>query len=164
MAVPGSVCNASQPIRLHAGKATIAAPATLKAGTASVTVSAGNVVYGALTGAGEDESALNVWCTNTGGTADGQLKNSLVVYSTATGSLQVIGSLTAQQPLQDQAKVGHVPYLDGSPNRTIIQPGRISVHELWYGPNDGTCCPSIRATTTWTYAGGAFQPSTAVQN
>jgi hypothetical protein len=40
-----------------------------------------------------------------------------------------------------------------------MTPGRIVVHELWYASSDGTCCPSIRATSVWHYAGGHLQHS-----
>jgi hypothetical protein len=38
---------------------------------------------------------------------------------------------------------------------TLLQaqlgPGRVVGREAFYGPNDGTCCPSGRARTVWTY-------------
>jgi hypothetical protein len=37
------------------------------------------------------------------------------------------------------------------------------VHEIWYRPDDATCCPSIKATTVCRYVHGAFAPVSTVQ-
>jgi hypothetical protein len=156
--VPGSVCGAPGPIRLTQGRATIAAPPGFQAGTKQVLISGGSdVVYGELQSGGQDVAALDVWCTNTGGTAEGQIENSWVIYAVESGTLRVLGALLPQQP--SSAKALHVPYFESDPKGILIQPGRITVHELWYASGDGTCCPSIRATTVWTYADGVLRPT-----
>jgi hypothetical protein len=159
--VPGSVCHAAQPIPLSQGSATIATPPGVDAGTAQVDITAfASVVYGDLSGTGENVAALNVWCTNTGGTADGQLQNSWVIFADPAGTLQVLATLTPQQPSDPDS---HVPFFDDGPGGIEIQPGEITAKEAWYGTDDSTCCPTGQATTVWTVRGGAFVPSTTVQ-
>ncbi|MGO9583818.1 MAG: hypothetical protein ACLP36_13550 [Acidimicrobiales bacterium] len=156
--LPGSVCGASGPIRLRQGRATIAAPQGVQAATNQVLISGGSdVVYGELQSGGQDVAALDVWCTNSGGTAEGQIENSWVIYSVASGTLRVLGTLVPRQP--SSPKPPHVPYFESDPKGILIQPGSITVHELWYASGDGTCCPSIRATTVWTYADGVLRPT-----
>ncbi len=150
VSLPGSVCGSSQPIHLQSGQATVAS--SRFPGTTTVHVSSATVVYGDLTGRGQDEAALNVWCDNGSGTADGQLANSWVVFSGATGTLQVIGTLTPQQPSNPNSP--HVAYFNVTAGGIVVAPGKITVHELWYGSQDPTCCPSVQATTVWTYADG----------
>jgi hypothetical protein len=67
-------------------------------------------IYGSL-GPGENVAALFVWCSNTGGTADGQIENSLVIYSWVSGRLTVLSTLTPQHQSKDGT---HVAYFDGS--------------------------------------------------
>lgn len=155
--VPGSVCGAAQPIRLSGGKAAIPAPPSLHAGTPQVIISLDKMVYGDLNGTGQDVAAADIWCANTSGTADGQITNSSVIYSGAPGALHVLGVLRPRQP--SAADLPHVPYFAG----LVIAPGRVTAHELWYAAADPTCCPSIHATTVWTYTDGKFSPRTTVQ-
>lgn len=156
--VPGQVCDAPQPIQLTRRGATINAPPGLGAGTPQVMIGAWEVVYGDLNGAAPSVAALGVMCTNTGRTADGQIKDSWVVYSDVRGSLQVIGMMTPQI-----LGTGHVPLFDDRPGGIEIRPGTITVKQRWYGPHDGTCCPSGRATTVWTYANSVLSPTSTVE-
>jgi hypothetical protein len=155
--VPGAVCGNPRPIQLHSGKAKIPTPPGVSAGTPEVWIFASAPHYGDLFGPGHDIAALNVWCDNTGGTADGQVQNSWVIYSMSAGRLRTIGTLTPQQP---STKDTHIPYFDGRPGGFKIKLKTITAKEIWYGSEDGTCCPSGRATTIWTYAHGAFTPKT----
>jgi hypothetical protein len=152
--VPGSVCGLPQPVTLRQGGATVPAPAALHAGTPEVVVQQFGAVYGDLFGSGDDVAVLSVWCTNTGGTADGQLRHSQVVFAVQHGALQAVGTLTPQQP---PGPAAHVPYFTGRP---IVSPGQITVQEAWYGAADAVCCPSTRAQTVWRYDGGRFLPTT----
>ncbi len=154
VAVPGSVCDGSEPIQLRAGRATVDAPPALHAGTPRVTVSASHPVYGNLTGAGQDEAAVNVWCDDTTGTADGQLADSWVIYNADSGSLRVLGTLT---PAPAAAAGVHVSYFDTGPGGITMAPGKITATELSYGPEDATCCPSVRTTGVWIYADGVLR-------
>jgi hypothetical protein len=82
VSVPGAVCDTSTPIQLNQGNATINTPAGMSwGGTPQVVImeapsGSPTVVYGDLYGTGQEVAALDVFCDNTGGTADGQLQNS----------------------------------------------------------------------------------------
>jgi hypothetical protein len=129
----------------------------MDAGTPQVRVDASpRAVYGNLNGAGQDEAALNVWCNNTGGMADGQLKNTWVIFSADSGRLRAIGTLVPQQM---SGPSEHIPYFDTAPGALTIVSKTITVHELAYGSADPTCCPSVRSTTVWTYANGTLRPT-----
>jgi hypothetical protein len=149
VSVPGSVCGATHSIQLHKGRAVVHSrrwPSVPR-----VTVDAGwnPVVYGNLDGVGQDEAALVVGCNNGGGTADGYLAYAQVIFTTAGKSLEVIGVVTPKQP----RKANRLPTLV----TVKIRRGKVIAREAWYGPNDGTCCPSGRTTTVWTYAHGALR-------
>jgi hypothetical protein len=155
--LPGAVCRASQPIQLAGGSLTMTAPAGVQAGTPQVVVAEhGAIIYGDLNGSRQDEAAVYVTCANTGGTAEGLVQSSWVVYSADSGSLKVVGTLTPQQPPTPNVET---PYFDTDPGGLVINRGAITVKEVRYAPGDPTCCPSITATTVWTYANGALQPS-----
>jgi hypothetical protein len=115
----------------------------------------GGVTYGDLNGDGRDEAAVPLWCSNGGGTADGALLYSLAMFTGQTGTLQLVGLITAQQQLVDE-----LPTLLSNPKLTT---GAVVVQEAWYGPHDSTCCPSGQAVSTWAYTSGQLRPeSTAV--
>jgi hypothetical protein len=152
--VPGSVCLGQQSIQLRPGGVTIPAPAAVKAGTPDVLVQQFGAVYGDLYGTDQDVAVLSVWCLNPAGATAGQLRQSLVVFAVDNGSPQSIAVLAPQQPPGPPA--AHVPYFTGTP---IVTPGEITVREVWYGPGDPTCCPSIRVRTVWSYAAGRFTPA-----
>jgi hypothetical protein len=113
--------------------------------------------YGDLDGDGTtDEAAVGVVCSNGGGTAAGQLGFFYVIVGARENVLRLMGVVTPRQPLDPDA--GHVPLL-GS---VEILRGRLLAQEAWYGPSDGTCCPSGRAATIWTYASGKLRPSRTI--
>jgi hypothetical protein len=114
-----------------------------------------------LLGNGTDNTAaLLVVCSNTAGTADGQIAFTWVVFAATASGPQVIGTLTPQEPSTILAE--HVPYFDNR-HGISIRPGSVTVKELWYGPADATCCPSGQATTTWPYNAGRFsRPATVI--
>jgi hypothetical protein len=154
--LPGSVCGASQPIRLHHGSAFVT-PIPRRwsrdsfDGKRGITVDSGwdAVVYGDLAGSGHDDAGLLVNCNNGSGTADGALLYAWVIFSGHGGRLSAVGIVTPQvQPPEV------LPTLIG----LAITPGKITAHETFYGPADATCCASGRATTIWTYAHGVLQP------
>jgi hypothetical protein len=159
--VPAAVCpHAVQTVQLSDGQATIPTPAGLDAGTPQVVIMEGRVVYGDLYGDNQDVAAVYVWCTNTGGAADGQLQSSWVLYSGAIGRPAVVATLTPQQP-SDAGD--HVAYFDTTPGDIDIAVGKITTAEAWYGDSDPTCCPTGRATTVWTLVHGSLSPSTTIQ-
>lgn len=151
--LPGAVCKSRRPIRLHNHVAQIAHTDfgnvnSSGADTHLVLVGAAyNVTYGQLGGAGP-AAAVDVVCSNNGGTADGQIRFADVVFSGSATSVRPVGLITPQQPpgsdLPHVALLGKVKWVDG----------QILVTEYWYGPNDPTCCASGRATTTWAYHAG----------
>ena len=161
--LPGAVCGARHPIRLHRHLAIVVSHSWGKRWRSAswptwprVTVEAGwnPVVYGDLDGDGRDEAALVVGCSNGGGTADAFLAYAQVIFRGGKRSPRVIGILTPQQ----------------RPNPNVLPPllqvtirrGEVVADEAWYGPKDGTCCPSGRSTTTWRYANGRLRRLTTV--
>jgi hypothetical protein len=165
--VPPAVCpGLSQPVKLTA---TTGATGTF--GSATVPVSPGHQVvtpddliveYGVSYGElepDENVAALDVWCSNTGGTADGQIQNSLVLYTWISGRLTVLSTLTPPQ----LSKGVHAPSFDVSTGGITISTGAITTKELFFGAQDAVCCASGRATTVWTFNGHDFSPSTTIQ-
>jgi hypothetical protein len=61
----------------------------------------------------------------------------------------VIGVVTPKQP----RKANRLPTLV----TVKMRRGKVIAREAWYGPKDGTCCPSGRTTTVWTYVHRAFR-------
>jgi hypothetical protein len=151
--LPGTVCRSSGPIRLHNHVAQIARTGFGNVNSSGsdpdlVRVAAGyDVTYGQLGGVGP-AAAVDVVCSNNGGTADGQIRFSEVVFRGSATSVRPVGLITPSQP--HSANVSHVPLL----GKVKWVDGRIVVAEYWYGPNDPTCCASGRATTTWAYRTG----------
>jgi hypothetical protein len=151
--LPGAACKANSPIRLRNHVAQISHTGfgdvnSFGSNPDLVQVAAAyDVTYGQLGGVGP-AAAVDVVCSNNGGTADGQVRFAEVVFSGTATNVRAVGLITPQQP--DIAKVGHVPLL----GKVRWVNGRIVVAEYWYGPNDPTCCASGRATTTWAYRTG----------
>jgi hypothetical protein len=151
--LPGAVCGATQPIHLHHDVAFVRS--TLYPWFPRIEVGAGDVAYGDVDGDGREEASVIVDCSNGGGTADGQLAFSAVVLTAKANAVHVLGLVTPRQPF-DPA-VPHVPLL-----RVELRRGEVISHEFWYGPHDGTCCQSGRATTVWRYVHGHLRPGRTV--
>lgn len=153
--LPGAVCRASRPIRLHSHVAHIAHTGFGDVNSSGsdpdlVQVAAAyDVTYGRLGGVGP-AAAVDVGCANNGGTADGQLRFADVIFRGSAASVRPVGLITPRQP--DRSKASHVPLL----GKVKWVNGRVVVTESWYGPNDPTCCPSGRATSTWAYRAGTL--------
>ena len=151
--LPGAVCRSTGPIHLRHHLARIAHTGFGDVDSSGkdpdlVEVSAAyDVTYGQLGGIGP-AVAVDVACSNNGGTADGQIRFADVVFSGSAASVRPVGLLTPQQP--HRARASHVPLL----GKVKWVHGRIVVAEYWYGPDDPTCCASGRATTTWAYHSG----------
>lgn len=110
-------------------------------------------MYGDLSADGGTAAAVEVMCTNTGGMADGQLMDTIVVYTGTAASPRVIGTLTPQQP---SAPGQHIAYF----LRTAVVPHEVVTTQVWYRSNDSTCCPTGRATTAWAWDQNTFTPTT----
>jgi hypothetical protein len=151
--LPGTVCKSSGPIRLHNHVARIAHTGFGNVNSSGsdpdlVGVAAAyDVTFGRLGGVGR-AAAVDVVCSNNGGTADGQIRFADVIFTGSATSVRPVGLITPRQPLS--SNLSHVPLL----GKVRWVDGEIVVTEYWYGPNDPTCCASGRATTTWAYRAG----------
>jgi hypothetical protein len=159
IAAPGGSCLSASPIQLYDGLAYLpnregnsGNPITFDPTERPYDqlVLSLDPVYGRLDAHGQETAAVGFLCDNNGGTADGQLLFSYAVYSGSSGRLRLIGLITPRQQLPAE----HVTLLDG----LAIHAGRITVEENWYGGDDGTCCPSGRAVSTWIYKDGRLVP------
>ena len=119
--LPGVACKANSPIRLHNHVAQIS-----HTGFGDVNSSGSNrdlvqvaaaydVTYGQLGGVGP-AAAVDVVCSNNGGTADGQIRFAEVVFSGSATNARAVGLITPQQP--HLRTVGHVPLLERSSGST----------------------------------------------
>lgn len=114
------------------------------------------VVYGDVDGDGAQEAVVPLWCTNGGGTAAGQLGFGLEVFSGTASDMTLLGTITPEPPLGPH----HTSYIDTAETR--IGQGSVTVQELFYGPSDGTCCPSGRRESVWTFDNGALRRASLV--
>jgi hypothetical protein len=152
--LPGAACGATQPIRLRRGQALVHSAVDPWWPAVFVSSSPRTVSYGDLDGDRRDEAAVGVVCSNMGGTASGQLAFASVIFTARRRTMRALGIVTPRQPL---APASHVPAL--GLGGIEIRRGQVIAEEFWYGPNDGTCCASGLARTTWTYAGGSLHPA-----
>jgi len=149
VAVPGAICGAKEPIRLHNGRAVVASSRWRAVPRVTVTAGWNPLVYGNLDGIGQDEAALVVGCSNGGGTASAYLAFAQVIFAVKGRALRVVGVVVPQQ----RQRPNTLPTL-----LTVrIARGKVIAHEAWYGPKDGTCCPSGRTTTVWRYVRGTLR-------
>jgi hypothetical protein len=146
VAVPGGLCRVKGPIQLHNGDARLR-----HSGFGPLDVSESGPAYGNL-GNGQQVAALQVWCSNQGGTAAGELAEGLVVFSGAGGHLHVLGTLTPQY--RPHAGHVHIPFVAVK----SIGSERIVTNEFFYTGADADCCPSGRALTMWHWNGHSFKP------
>lgn len=148
--VPGAVCGSPSLLVLRHGVAL--APTTRwpedelhGGGGGEVQVFGYGPVRGNLAG-GLPVQVVNVSCTNGGGTADGELSDSLVVFDVAKRPPAVVGIL---DPGVASGRGLLPPTFDDQPGGVSVQPGRLVAQQVFYGPQDATCCPSGKATTVW---------------
>ena len=153
--VPGAACGGTGAVQLHRGSGLVSSSRWPDAWSgpdseqmpSQVEVDFyGPVRFGDLLGNGSDAAIVPIWCTNGGGTAAGQLGQSLVVFTKTDSSPVAIGIIDTAQP-----GTYHTPYFDNS--LTHIEVGKVTVEELWYGAKDGTCCPTGQAEDVWTFNG-----------
>ena len=151
VAIPGQLCRVRGVIRLHKGQARIS-----RSGYGPLEVSAFGPAYGDL-GGGQQVAALQVWCSNQGGTAAGQLAEGIIVFSGAGGKLHVLGTLTPQYRPRSAA---HIPFIAVK----SIGAEHIVTTEFWYASTDADCCPSGRAITSWHWNGRSFTPGRTIRS
>jgi hypothetical protein len=145
--IPGQLCKVSGPIKLHNGKAFVRHSGFGMALDVFMT----NVTRGSL-GHGLQVAALQVWCDNTGGTADGQLAEGILVFDSPGGHPHLLGTLTPQ--LKGNPML-HIPFVVVN---HIESTGHVAITEFFYNSANPTCCPSGRATTLWRWTGRSFIP------
>lgn len=148
VSVPGSVCGASHAIKLHNSFAIVQSNRWPSFPRVAVGGGGGHIVYGDLV-PGQTAAAMQVDCSNLGGTAAGQLAFAVVVYVAGEMAPRAIGVLTPRQ--LSHAGI-HVPLI--AP--VSISSRKVVVAQFSYGPRDGDCCPSGRAKTVWAYSNGSF--------
>jgi hypothetical protein len=85
------LCKVNGPIKLHNGRAFVRPSGFGMA----LDVLMLNVTRGGL-GHGLQIAALQVWCDNTGGTADGELAEGIFVFDSPGGHPHLLGTLTPQ--------------------------------------------------------------------
>jgi hypothetical protein len=145
--IPGQLCKVNGPIKLHNGRAFVRHSGFGMA----LDVLMLNVTRGGL-GRGLQVAALQVWCDNTGGTADGELAEGIFVFDSPGGHPHLLGTLTPQ--LKGNPTL-HIPFIVVN---HIESTGHVAVTEFFYTPANATCCPSGRATTLWRWTGRTFIP------
>jgi hypothetical protein len=145
--IPGQLCKVNGQIHLHDGQATVRHSGFgMALDVLTTTVTHGYLAHGLPV------TALQVWCDNTGGTADGQLAEGIMVFDSPGGHAHLLGTLT---PQHKTSALVHIPYV--AVNRIEIT-GHVAVTELFYNLANATCCPSGRATTLWKWTGRTFIP------
>jgi hypothetical protein len=145
--IPGKLCKANGPIMLHKGRAFVRHSGFGVALDVFMT----QVSRGSL-GQGLQVAALQVWCDNTGGTADGQLAEGIFVFDSPGGHPHLLGTLT---PQLKGNPILHIPFIAVNHIETS---GHVAVTEYFYNQPDPTCCPAGRATTRWKWTGRSFIP------
>jgi hypothetical protein len=165
VSLPGAVCGFRRPIHLHRHNAFVKAIPRrfphLRANQREsglprgVAVYSGwtPVAYGDLDGRNGDEAGLAASCNNGGGTADGGLAYAWVIFKARKGTVSPLGIITARVQRPHELPTTLL---------IMVKRGRVKVREAWYGYWDGTCCPSGRATTTWTYSHGRLHAGAPV--
>ncbi|MGH3200868.1 MAG: hypothetical protein ACRDP5_02245 [Streptosporangiaceae bacterium] len=145
--IPGHLCKVNGPIKLHNGRAFVRHSGFgMALDVLMLTVSRGSL------GHGLHVAALQIWCDNTGGTADGELAEGIFVFDSPGGHPHLLGTLTPQ--LKGNPML-HIPFI--VVNR-IETTGHVAVTESFYNSVDPTCCPSGHATTLWKWTGRTFIP------
>ena len=145
--IPGQLCKVNGQIHLHNGQATVRHSGFgMALDVLTTTVTHGYLAHGLPV------TALQIWCDNTGGTADGQLAEGIFVFDSPGGHAHLLGTLT---PQHKTSAMVHIPFI--AVNR-IETTGHVAVTEFFYNLANATCCPSGRATTLWKWTGRTFIP------
>jgi hypothetical protein len=145
--IPGQLCKVNGQIHLHNGHATVRHSGFgMALDVLTTTVTHGYLAHGLPV------TALQIWCDNTGGTADGQLAEGIMVFDSPGGKAHLLGTLT---PQHKTSAMVHIPFI--AVNR-IETTGHVAVTEFFYNAANATCCPSGRATTLWKWTGRTFIP------
>ena len=145
--IPGQLCKVNGPIKLQNGHATVRHSGFgMALDVLTTTVTHGYLAHGLPV------TALQIWCDNTDGTADGQLVEGIFVFDSPGGKAHLLGTLT---PQHKTSAMVHIPYIAV---HRIEATGHVAVTEYFYNPANATCCPSGHATTVWKWTGRTFIP------
>ena len=145
--IPGTLCKVNGQIHLHKGSASVRHSGFGIPLDVYTTVVAHGHLAPSL-----PVTTLQIFCANTGGTADGQLTEGIFVFDSPGGHPHLLGTLTPQ--LKGNPML-HIPFIVVS---HIESSGHVAVTELFYNSVDPTCCPAGRATTLWRWTGRTFVP------
>ena len=145
--VTAEFCGVTGAVRVKDGLAT--APSKIYG---AVTLFIGTPSYGTLDAPIGPVAAVPVGCNNGGGTGAGDLASAYLIVAERGGRLLSFAEIT---PLAEVGERAHKVI------EVTFRGQAIEAHEAWYRSEDGTCCPSGLAVTTWTYDGDAFTPSPA---
>ena len=151
--IPGEVCEQAQPITFTNSEAQNLTPYPGQSWPMDAFAYSDQVTYGDVTRDGQDEALLTIECTNDDATAAGRLVWAIVVFDGSSGRIRPIGTITGQQQRE-----GVLPTNVGVAQ---IDDDGVRVQEAFYGPEDGTCCPSGIARTLWTWDGSALRPESS---
>jgi hypothetical protein len=145
--IPGTLCKVSGQIHLHDGNASVRHSGFgIPLDVYTTTVAHGDLAPSLPV------TTLQIFCANTGGTADGQLTEGIFVFDSPGGHAHLLGTLTPQ--LKGNPML-HIPYIAVS---HIESSGHVAVTEYFYNAANATCCPTGRATTLWKWTGRTFIP------
>ena len=147
--IPGAVCEQDEVITFTDGLADDLPPYPGQSWPMDAFAYFDEVDYGDVTGDGADDALLTVECTNDDATAAGRLVWSIVAFSGESGSVRPIGTITGQHGL-----TGSLPAHLGVAG---IDAEGVRIEEAFYGPQDGSCCPSGTAETLWRWTGSALE-------
>ncbi|WP_285484297.1 hypothetical protein [Amycolatopsis sp. NBRC 101858] len=142
--LPAGVCDSVAPVVLRAGTATVP---TKDAGSWIVELlPQAPSLRADVDGDGAENALITVGCTPEGGNAS--YAEVVVLAGTGTGGLRSLGILLPQKA-QPQT---YAPAVD----KLSYAGGQLTMTELTYAPTDPHCCPTVRATTVWSWRGGKF--------
>jgi hypothetical protein len=141
IAIPGQMCKVSGNIQLHDGTARVS-----HSGLGPLIVQLFGTGTPGFLARGFPVTALNIFCNNLSGTAEGQLADGIFVFADA--QIRFLGLLTPQyqEPLEP-----HVPLI--AVKHISIQ-GYITTAETYYTSRNIDCC----AITIWKWTGRTFIP------
>ncbi|MFK0246097.1 hypothetical protein ACIQUM_15455 [Amycolatopsis azurea] len=142
--LPAGVCDSVTPVVLRSGTATVP---TKDAGRwiAELLPQAPSL-RADVDGDGAENALITVGCTPEGGNAS--YAEVVVLTATVAGGLRSLGILLPQKA-QPQT---YAPAVD----KLSFSDGRLTMTELTYTPTDPHCCPTVRATTVWSWRAGKF--------
>ena len=150
--LPDRVCGATRPIHLNRGKAVADSQRWSELGYSHVHVdSVQPPHYGDLDDDGQDEAALDVVCSNGGGTAGGILGYADIIFTEGPLQPKVVGIVTPQK----KPPTGPATLLS-----VTLRSQTIVANESWHveSPFPRPCCIHGRAVTTWKYSRGTLRP------